>query len=76
MIKIKAIMDENGIITPETPIPEDSLKIVCDGVWYTIYEKGDILPPEDPKSDILDKDITIRIDEIEKRITDLEAKIK
>lgn len=40
-IPIKVV---NGIIQPETLIPKDTIKVVCDGSKYIIYESGDVLP--------------------------------
>ena len=38
-IPIKVV---NGIIQPETLIPKDTIKVVCDGSKYIIYESGDV----------------------------------
>ena len=45
MITIPVVVDPvTGIITPASPIPEDAIAVLCDGVNYTVYEPGDIVP--------------------------------
>ena len=36
----------DSILKPSEPIPTNAIKVVCDGVNYTVYEQGDELPPE------------------------------
>lgn len=43
MKTIKAI-NKDGVLYPETPLPEDSLEVRMNGVDYIVYEKGDELP--------------------------------
>ena len=50
----------DGIIQPETPIPKDAIKVVCDGTKYIVYQKDDVLPSPQiiqPKGEFLGKKI-------------------
>lgn len=56
MVKIPVVarevaeLDEAGlpvtriVAEPESPIPLTAVKVVCDGVFYTVYEAGDVIP--------------------------------
>jgi hypothetical protein len=47
MIVIPAITDpKTGSLVPSQPIPKDASAIFCNGVNFTVYEKGDVIPPE------------------------------
>ena len=57
-MKIIPIVKIDGKNVPSEPIPSDAIRIASDGVNYTIYEAGDVIPPEpiaapDPNADIL-----------------------
>ena len=45
MKTIAAVLVDN-VLKPSEPIPTNAIKVVCDGVNYTVYEQGDELPPE------------------------------
>jgi len=45
MILIPVVLVDS-ILKPSEPIPSNAIKVVCDGVNYTVYEQGDELPPE------------------------------
>lgn len=32
------------LLAPATPLPDDRILVVCDGVNYTVYQPGDTLP--------------------------------
>lgn len=34
-------------ISPAEPIPDDAIKVVCDGETYTVYQPGDTLPKDE-----------------------------
>lgn len=57
-IPIKVV---NGVIQPETPIPRDAVKVICDGSKYIVYKPGDALPsgsiPPQLKGEFLGKQI-------------------
>lgn len=36
----------DGVITSSEPIPENAVRVIYDGVNYTVYEAGDELPPD------------------------------
>lgn len=46
MITIPAVTDENGVQSPQTPIPADAIAVICDGSIYTVYEPGDTVPAQ------------------------------
>lgn len=45
MKTIHAVLVDD-VINPSQPIPTSSVRVVCDGTNYTVYEQGDDLPPE------------------------------
>jgi hypothetical protein len=46
MLQIPIIPGPGGLNKPSQPLPEDALRIECDGEVYTIYQPGDDLPAE------------------------------
>ena len=44
MITIPVATADDGTLYPSTPIPENAIAVLCDGVNYTVYEPGDIVP--------------------------------
>lgn len=47
MIAIPAVADENGVLSPSTPIPVDAIAVVCGGSTYIAYQVGDTVPVQD-----------------------------
>ena len=45
-MRIITVTIENGVVTPDEPLPQDSIANVFDDEKYVIYEEGDELPPE------------------------------
>lgn len=39
--------DGEPTISPAEPIPDDAIKIVCDGEKYIVYQPGDTLPKDE-----------------------------
>lgn len=38
--------DSGAVIAPASPLPDDRIYTVCDGVNYTVYEPGDTVPAQ------------------------------
>lgn len=51
MLTIAAI-SQDGAIRPAQAIPEGAVRVICDGVKYTVYQAGDTLPVPAPVSTV------------------------